>query len=580
MKKRILPVLVAVMTVLSLTACAKPTAESVLKKMALASAKENMLEAVWNMDMAMGMKMDLFDLDMTISMLMDGDTKGIASEKVSESDIKVSADLGIAKQDMDMKVYTKQEDDTHITTYTMVEDEWVKTVTELPEGYANVNSITDLEGFAEKFTLAEEKETVNDVSCFKLSGELPVEEMLEKLSAMGVGGTATESVGDEILKDKSYMTVLYVDEKTSLPVRIEMKLADSTAPAEPESTAETAAAETTAAAEPEKEPEIDTGENTDAAVTLDKLDINMDFSYPDDIAITIPEEALAAEEVSEDALSDMMEEEADITEDENYVPVGSYYDHLDNAAVLKEFTGAESELFTSDTVDITAEKAYTDADGIIYCDFHLANKTDKEVNILSDYLSYNGVMGEDGIFESIEPGGEITATLAMTNLADRGVRDPGTLVIRFTASDNETGDEVCDIPISTLVLGDAPAAAPAEGGTDLFENDSLKVIAYPQKEDDYNLIIPLCMINKTADSLSVEAVEPKIEGVEINSYVYQYLYAGCIGYVDICVDKEEMKEKQIEDLSGLNLKLTAAKGDFAAEEYEEVFTTDVITVVK
>ncbi|MBQ6360094.1 MAG: hypothetical protein IJJ25_02970 [Lachnospiraceae bacterium] len=579
MKKRILLMLTAVLVAVSLTACAKPTAQSVMKKMAEASANKDMTEAVWDLDMGMGMKMDLFNIDMSMSMKLNGTTRSLTAEMLTESDVKMSADLGFTKQDMDMKLYTKQEDDTHISVYTMVEGEWFKTVTEIPEGSAAAGSTINLAGFEDRFTLAEEKETVNGAGCYKLTGELPVEEMMEQLNTMGVSNTVMETGDMEMFKGKSFMTVLYTDEKTSLPVRIELKLADSTVPAESESAESTASAETDASTEYEKEPEIDAGENIDASVTLDKMEMNMDFTYPEDISITIPEEALNAQEISENGLSDLMEEEADTSAEENYEPSGSMFDSTEEAQVIKEFADDEALLFRSDEMEIRAVKAYKDKSGIVYVDFDFNNKSAKNINIASESLSVNGVMSDDGLFELAEAGKDVVCTLMLQDMGNKGITEPGEMKLLFLATDNDTGDEVFRTDLLALTIGDAPAAAPKDGGKTVFENDLVKVIAYPEENGDDGHLIPLCIVNKSSGDLSLETIESAVEGVEINCYCYAFITAGNLAYTEAYIDDAELADKQIEGLSGLNIRLTATEGSYSGEEQKELFTTDKIILV-
>ncbi len=579
MKKRILLILTAVLTAVSLTACARPTAQSVLKKMAEASAKKNMTEAKWDMDMVMGMKMDMFDIDMSVNMKLDGTTRSLTEEKLSESDVKMNADMGFLKQDMDMKLYTKQEDDTHIAVYTMVEGEWFKTVTEIPEGSAAAGAAVNLAGFEDRFTLAEEKETVNGISCYKLTGELPVEEMMAQLNAMGVSNTVMETGDMEMFKGKSFMTVLFTDEKTSLPVRIELKLADSTAPADSESTESTAAAETEAAPEYGKEPEIDTGEDTDTSVSLDQMDMNMDFTYPEDISITIPEEALEAQEISEGSMEDMMEEEVDASVEENYEPAGSMFDTAEDAQVIKEFAEDEALLFRSDEMDIRAVRAYKDKAGIIYVDFDFNNKSEKNINFSSESLSLNGVMCDDSLFELAEAGKDVVCTLMLQDADNKGLAEPGEMKLLFLAVDNDKGDEVFRTDLLSLKLGDAPAAAPKEGGKTVFENDLAAVIAYPEENGEDGHIVPLCIVNKSSGDISFETAESAVEGVEINCYCYAYVTAGSLAYTEAGIDDAELADKQIEALNGLNIRLTASEGSYSGEEPKELFTTENIILV-
>ena len=581
MKKRFLFFLTVIFAAVSLSACAKPTAESVLKKMTAASAAKEGMHADWDMDMDMGMVMPMFDINMTANMKLSGETESLNKEKLTRSDIKMSADMQFMKQDMDMKVFTKQEDDTHIAVYTGLEDEWIKTVTEVPEGSSDLSAVVNVADFGDRFTLAEEKSTVNDSSCFKLTGEIPVDEMMGKLNAVGISGTAVDSVDKEMFAGKSFRMVLYADEKTYLPVRTELFLTEGSGDAE--NGTEAAAAETAesepAPADYEKEEEIDLPAEEDSQVTLDRMEMNMDFSYPDNIDIVIPEEALSAREVSEEdaegLIADNEEEEALLDE-----PAGSQFDSAPGAKIIKEFGDGDALVLGNDLVDIFAENAYTDEDGIIYVDYKLVNKSDKNISVMSESMAANGVMSNDSIFETVNAGEEMTACQQLVDSQANGLTEPGTLKIRFSAMDEDTQEVLFSSDFCEITLGDAPDAEPRSGGREVFEDDNLKVIVYPETGDEYSRSIPLCIVNKSTEILMIEAEGTGIEGIELNGYLYSYIFPGCIEYGSIDIENTELADKQISSLSGLKTSLTVSGVESESDYFKELYTTEEIMLVE
>lgn len=219
------------------------------------------------MEMVMDAKISASGVSMDMSLNMDMDMKTSKTEDSEMSYVGGELQVSAMGQDMsmDMEAYTIQEGDT-MKSYTCTDGEWTYTEGDADGASEMAESMSAFYEDASDWTLGEKTEEKNGVSCFVLTGKVSGSDM-EAYTEM------TESLGgDADLSQMEMPVTLYVDAEKLLPVSI---LVDGT----------------------EAMTKMMAGtEAADSEFKAFTIEIN-NVTY-EDVEITIPEEALAAEGAS------------------------------------------------------------------------------------------------------------------------------------------------------------------------------------------------------------------------------------------------------------------------------------------
>lgn len=253
--------LTAAMAAGLISGCAtKATPENLLRDMQKNAEKTESSLLNFKMEMAMG------DGTTDISLGMDMNMETTTEPEAAHGKGTVSINMGGIDFSVETETYSVQEDDEYVT-YTLIEDQWTKEVTDDGEITGEVESIADnMEEYADQFTLAEDLVTVNDKECFELTGELDGDLFSEMMQTDMTDSLAGYGIDEETLSDMVFPCTIDIYKDSILPARLYFDMKDTMAPA-----------------------------MEDSGVTISECYVDMTFMEYDTVEeITVPEEAVSS----------------------------------------------------------------------------------------------------------------------------------------------------------------------------------------------------------------------------------------------------------------------------------------------
>lgn len=261
----------------------KATPENLLRDMQKNAEKTESALLNFKMDIAMGDGTDYVSLGMDMNMETTTEPeashgKGTVSISMSGMDFSVETEM-----------YSVQEDGEYVT-YTLMEDQWTKEVSDDGEMTGEVDSIADnVEEYADQFELAEDLVTVNDKECFELTGELDGDLFSEMMQTDMTDSLAGYGIDEEALSDMMFPCTIDIYKDSILPARLYFDMTESLAPL-----------------------------MEDSGVTVSECYVDMTFMEYDTVEeITVPDEAVSAAEDGSDSGLDLPQD--DTYEDESVV---------------------------------------------------------------------------------------------------------------------------------------------------------------------------------------------------------------------------------------------------------------------
>ena len=261
----------------------KATPENLLRDMQKNAEKIESALLNFKMDIAMGDGTD--DVSLGMDMNMETTTEPEASHGKGTVSISMSGmDFSV-----EMEMYSVQEDGEYVT-YTLMEDQWTKEVSDDGEMTGEVDSIADnVEEYADQFELAEDLVTVNDKECFELTGELDGDLFSEMMQTDMLDSLAGYGIDEEALSDMMFPCTIDIYKDSILPARLYFDMTESMAPL-----------------------------MEDSGVTVSECYVDMTFMEYDTVEeITVPDEAVSAAEDGSDSGLDLPQD--DTYEDESVV---------------------------------------------------------------------------------------------------------------------------------------------------------------------------------------------------------------------------------------------------------------------
>ena len=261
----------------------KATPENLLRDMQKNAEKIESALLNFKMDIAMGDGTD--DVSLGMDMNMETTTEPEASHGKGTVSISMSGmDFSV-----ETEMYSVQEDGEYVT-YTLMEDQWTKEVSDDGEMTGEVDSIADnVEEYADQFELAEDLVTVNDKECFELTGELDGDLFSEMMQTDMMDSLAGYGIDEEALSDMMFPCTIDIYKDSILPARLYFDMTESMAPL-----------------------------MEDSGVTVSECYVDMTFMEYDTVEeITVPDEAVSAAEDGSDSGLDLPQD--DTYEDESVV---------------------------------------------------------------------------------------------------------------------------------------------------------------------------------------------------------------------------------------------------------------------
>ena len=261
----------------------KATPENLLRDMQKNAEKTESALLNFKMDIAMGDGTD--DVSLGMDMNMETTTEPEASHGKGTVSISMSGmDFSV-----ETEMYSVQEDGEYVT-YTLMEEQWTKEVSDDGEMTGEVDSIADnVEEYADQFELAEDLVTVNDKECFELTGELDGDLFSEMMQTDMTDSLAGYGIDEEALSDMMFPCTIDIYKDSILPARLYFDMTESMAPL-----------------------------MEDSGVTVSECYVDMTFMEYDTVEeLTVPDEAVSAAEDGSDSGLDLPQD--DTYEDESVV---------------------------------------------------------------------------------------------------------------------------------------------------------------------------------------------------------------------------------------------------------------------
>lgn len=572
----------------------KVTKESLLADVKTASEKQEMVTTDWTMGMDMSMTMSILT-EMTIDTTIEAAGTTEMQTGTDLSHTEASMKVGVMGQDidLDMAVYTERTDEKTVTSYVNLDDYWMKSSVELPEGEAAGATVMDMQELAEYFTLSEETVEREGVTCYEMTARIPADELLPKIAQY----TTLLQTGSEtdlsVFSGKTFVYQMYIAEETSLPREVLFSIGevpedkDETIEESAENTAEEdegvpvtgIETEPEGEAEPDEEeaPEAEVpeaeDETGDADYEISYFSMQMKFGYPGEGTIEIPEEARDSVLIDEIPLDVADEEEEEEEAEGGKV---SQFDELAAPEMIREFEADDENavLWNENQVLVRVDKVYSE-DQDLYIDLMIRNDNDFEVEFSSEGVAVNHVMTESSFYQSVKGGEEKSACIPITDFDRLEAGEPEVLSISMMASDMEQYDTFFSAESRDIFLGEEDReASPREGGEVVYEDEQLKIRAYSQENTTYAMERPLCIYNKGTRAVSLSGGTVTAGGKEINAYVYGIVLPQCILYCELSADQSELQQLGVEELSDLSFMLSAND----LQTYEELYSTGEIHI--
>ena len=261
----------------------KATPENLLRDMQKNAEKIESALLTFKMDIAMGDGTD------DVSLGMDRNMETTTEPEASHGKGTVSISMSGMDFSVETEMYSVQEDGEYVT-YTLMEDQWTKEVSDDGEMTGEVDSIADnVEEYADQFELAEDLVTVNDKECFELTGELDGDLFSEMMQTDMTDSLAGYGIDEEALSDMMFPCTIDIYKDSILPARLYFDMTERMAPL-----------------------------MEDSGVTVSECYVDMTFMEYDTVEeITVPDEAVSAAEDGSDSGLDLPQD--DTYEDESVV---------------------------------------------------------------------------------------------------------------------------------------------------------------------------------------------------------------------------------------------------------------------
>ncbi len=540
-KKRIRIMLLGLALVMSLmTGCTgekKADAESVLQAMDKALQKKETGCGSWEMELV-GMVPSEGIEDTPFVLNIQGDTAW--NRKTGKSSTKGDVDIAYSGEEdcLELLAFTEDTEKTGSIACTRFGEQWYRKETEGMKAGDRDPRMPEWTALKDVLKLAEETRQEGDVTCLVLEGDVPAEVSAGWIRAWK-NWLGTELTGLETSPAKIR---LMVREEDSLLQRFDFRIRES-------------------------------GEEEGKA-RLTELQITWKKAEGEDGPAEMPQEGMEEAEIISS-----VEDIAAAWLANRKVPAYlgseiSMWDRLPNAVMVREYAPEDEEalVYKGNDTEIRLQRVYANEDGGAYVDFLIRNETGKNMNVFSNRAAMNHVMSEANMSLNIAAGEEKTACLYFPETAQSG-ETPAFLTLDLEGYDLKQYDTLFRTGLTELALtGEVPEAALREGGETVYEDGWIRVDAYPATVDEYQTMIPLGILNKSASGLNLSGESVKVAGKPVDTYVSTEVLSGYVSYTSLSIGQAALKKAGLETASDIRftLDLTDMKNRGELKTTEEI----------
>lgn len=217
MKKKL--TIAAIFVAVALTGCGgKVTPESLLKEASKAEREAKSAEASVVFDMEATLAVSGMSVDMEMGMDLDMEMTTSPVRVHATGDMKVGV-LG-QNETVDVEMYIDEEDGKAVSYAKASDSGWILQESASTKDLMSLESEENLKKIAENLELEKELETVNEVECYKLTGNIPAELIESSINFAMEGMQDNEMFEGFELEAKDVAVEYYVGKKDRQLVKI------------------------------------------------------------------------------------------------------------------------------------------------------------------------------------------------------------------------------------------------------------------------------------------------------------------------------------------------------------------------
>lgn len=212
----------------------------------------------------------------------------------------------------------------------------------------------------------------------------------------------------------------------------------------------------------------------------------------------------------------------------------------------------------------------------------MENRSDKDLMVTLGNVSINGVMAPPCWSETVNAGMKAESDIiwASDTLAEKGIDDVSQIQFELIAYDDENPDGYLVDVNYTVCPGGKDSVkdetyVKSEGDQVLFDDkDCAMIITGRNPDDEWGYALEACLINRTDRSLMFASDGASVNDVMCDPFWSESVAAGKISRCKIIWSKEELRNADIEEVTGIKLPVSV----YDDENYEEVRAEESFTV--
>jgi len=218
----------------------------------------------------------------------------------------------------------------------------------------------------------------------------------------------------------------------------------------------------------------------------------------------------------------------------------------------------ETVLVDQNGVKITAEELFYDSMWGPGVKLLIENDTDKNIEILLNYLIVNDYMITDKFSSTIAAGKKANDTiyLASTDLKAAGITTISEIVTSFSVYDSDSFDtllETDEIAIRTSAYGTVEQPALDEG-KELFNQEGIRIVGRYFEEDSLLVAgIKLFIENYYGQDIIVQCEEMSVNGYMVIPYYSCLVNNGRMALSELTVTSSDLEDNNIEKIEEIEL---------------------------
>ncbi len=466
------------------------------------------VETDWNMELELLNENDSRDL--TLNWTGSLSDPGSGEENLTCSDETLGYSTWLESFSHSLRRYTQTGDGT-VTTYVNLDDIWYSA----PGSYdLPAADLLDALAQEEESLHRSEQDPEEEPSDSEFTGERTAEILSDTLDLFAQYTDSEALIDTGTLTGRELTVSLVTEAETVRPLSLSFTLEDGEAP-------------------------VPAGED----YVLGSVSLSLSFSYPEELSLTLPDEAADAQELFNEEGPDLLGFEEDGEEDVS-PDDGSVYEEYEGIELLREYGTGDPDaiLLNTEELTVTVRRVYRDSDDSLYADLTFTNLSSRDLEIDTTGIAVNHTMADASTYETIPSGEEVTVCLSVDDLSSLYIESVGSLSFRFAASDTETDEEVLVSPVLTIPVDEGPDKyVLPEGLVTVCENETLQILAGENPEDSGDgTDFPLWIISRTSSVLEISCEEAESDGILFDAFLYEELFPESVLHAYVYADAEDL----------------------------------------